>query len=405
MEQYAVRYPTVEYRRAQPGSKGLNKHYKAHRIQFFGHKGILKTTFQTIHRNPSVGLYTDQRGIPSFAYKIPDGKIYKTAPQMDKIPRGGNVPRVVGTLGDVFQDVVDQGTPGAASVLRNGGGPNTPTSTVAPPSTSTAEIQGSQALGSNLSLVGSSTDVYQAPSEFDDDIKEQREIAEKLTHAMIRIKEEEVFGSPSVIITNPADEKTSRLPGVHQETIDYADGDAQPGYVENKRTFAKSKEEKERESKMAQKRKMSNAQNAVMAKQLKMVQKRKMSNAMSIDTSPKFDAMSIDTSPKSDAMSIDKNNFNPLQNFPSTETEGAQTNKTITQEMYDLDKRMDQNNFNPLQNADRIVPSTETFITFPGPPRLQYIFNYGPVSRRKTPNGKYQRIEIPVAKKRPRKNR
>ena len=104
MEQYA-RYPTVEYRRAQPGSKGLNKHYKAHRIQFFGHKGILKTTFQTIHRNASVGQYTDQRGIPSFAYKIPNGKIYKAAPQMDKLPRGGNVPRVVGTGGDEFNDV------------------------------------------------------------------------------------------------------------------------------------------------------------------------------------------------------------------------------------------------------------------------------------------------------------
>jgi hypothetical protein len=118
MEQYAVRYPTVEYRRAQPGSKGLNKHYKAHRIQFFGHKGILKTSFQTIHRNASVGQYTDQRGIPSFAYKIPNGKMYKAAPQMDKLPRGGNVPRVVGTVGDEFNDVT--GTMYGAITMSNG---------------------------------------------------------------------------------------------------------------------------------------------------------------------------------------------------------------------------------------------------------------------------------------------
>jgi len=308
MEQFPIRYPQTEHRRYTPGSKGLNKHYKAHRVQFFGQKGIIKTEFRTIHRNPSVGLYTDQRGIPSFAYKIPNGKIYKTAPQMDKLPRGGNVPRVVGTLGDVFQDVVDQGTPGAISGLRNGGGPNTPPSTMTPPSTSTDAIQGSQALGSNLSLVGSSTDVYQTAPE---------SLVESRTNVYRAPSESDhdMNYSPAVIITNPADEKTSRLPGVHQETIDYADGDAQPGYVEHKRTFAKSKEEL---------RKMSNAENAV--------------------TSSKSDAMSIDNiSPKSDSMSIDKNEFNPLQ------------------------------------NADRIVPSTETFITFPGPPR----FAYGPAVRRR----------------------
>jgi hypothetical protein len=111
MEVIAVRYPTIEHRTYRPGSKGLNKHYKAHREQYYGHKGILQTSFKS-HHNPSVGQYTDQRGLPTFAYKIPNGKIYKTAPQMDKIPRGGNVPRVVGSLGEEFQNIKQLG-PGA----------------------------------------------------------------------------------------------------------------------------------------------------------------------------------------------------------------------------------------------------------------------------------------------------
>lgn len=101
MEYTAVRYPTKEYRQYRPGSKGLNVHYRAFREQFYGNKAIIKHSFRTIHRNPSVGQYTDQRGIPTFAYKIPNGKMYKTAPLMDRIPRGGSVPRIVGTLGDV----------------------------------------------------------------------------------------------------------------------------------------------------------------------------------------------------------------------------------------------------------------------------------------------------------------
>jgi len=160
MEQYAVRYPTVEYRRAQPGSKGLNKHYKAHRIQFFGHKGILKTTFQTIHRNPSVGLYTDQRGIPSFAYKIPNGKMYKTAPQMDKIPRGGNVPRIVGTVGDEFNDVTN--VPIASTVQ--------PTSQPAQASNATEQLQVLQnnelaqdAVSANQALREQAQEAYPSP--------------------------------------------------------------------------------------------------------------------------------------------------------------------------------------------------------------------------------------------------
>ena len=101
MEYTAVRYPTKEYRQYRPGSKGLNVHYKAFREQFYGNKAITKRSFRTIHRNPSVGQYTDQRGIPTYAYKIPNGKMYKTTPLMDRIPRGGSVPRVVGSLGDV----------------------------------------------------------------------------------------------------------------------------------------------------------------------------------------------------------------------------------------------------------------------------------------------------------------
>lgn len=101
MEYTAVRYPTKEYRQYRPGSKGLNVHYRAFREQFYGNKAIIKHSFRDIHRNPSVGQYTDQRGIPTYAYKIPNGKMYKTAPLMDRIPRGGSVPRVVGSLGDV----------------------------------------------------------------------------------------------------------------------------------------------------------------------------------------------------------------------------------------------------------------------------------------------------------------
>jgi hypothetical protein len=124
MEYTAVRYPTKEYRQYRPGSKGLNVHYKAFREQFYGNKAIIKRSFRTIHRNPSVGLYTDQRGIPSFAYKIPNGKLYKTAPLMDRIPRGGNVPRVVGTLGDVqgpefFQEGSYQSPPDPGSSLNS----------------------------------------------------------------------------------------------------------------------------------------------------------------------------------------------------------------------------------------------------------------------------------------------
>jgi hypothetical protein len=111
MEYTAVRYPTKEYRQYRPGSKGLNVHYKAFREQFYGNKAIIKRSFRDVNRNPSVGQYTDQRGIPTFAYKIPNGKMYKTAPLMARIPRGGSVPRVVGSLGDVQgQEFFTEGT-------------------------------------------------------------------------------------------------------------------------------------------------------------------------------------------------------------------------------------------------------------------------------------------------------
>lgn len=111
MEYTAVRYPTKEYRQYRPGSKGLNVHYRAFREQFYGNKAIIKHSFRDVNRNPSVGQYTDQRGIPTYAYKIPNGKMYKTAPLMARIPRGGSVPRVVGSLGDVQgQEFFTEGT-------------------------------------------------------------------------------------------------------------------------------------------------------------------------------------------------------------------------------------------------------------------------------------------------------
>jgi hypothetical protein len=395
MEQFPIRYPQTEHRRYTPGSKGLNKHYKAHRVQFFGQKGIIKTEFRTIHRNPSVGMYTDQRGIPSFAYKIPDGKMYKTAPQMDKLPRGGNVPRVVGTLGDVFQDVVDQGTPGAASILRNGDNANTPTNLPVAPSTSTAEIQGSQALGSNLSLVGSGTDVYQTAPE---------SLVENSTNVYRAPSESDhdMDYSPSIIITNPADEKTSRLPGVHQETIDYADGDAQPGYRKEETTGTQTAKTIDQEMKDLDRRM---DQQKTMGKRIP----KRIFNEETTGTQTKKTIVQkmkdLDKRMDHERRMYKKPKSNAEKAIMTT---GSQTNKTKTQEMNDLDKRMDQNNFNPLQNADRIVPSTETFITFPGPPRLQYMFQYGPASRKKITGDyslKYQRVEIPAAKKQSRKNR
>jgi hypothetical protein len=398
MEQFPIRYPQTEHRRYTPGSKGLNKHYKAHREQFFGQKGIIKTEFRTIHRNPSVGLYTDQRGIPTFAYKIPDGKMYKTAPQMDKIPRGGNVPRVVGSLGDVFQDVTDQGTPGPPSVLRNGGGPvftnniqapfNQPPNikgtrsindipmAVQPTEPTPNPIQGSQAVGASLQLAGSgsSMNVYQSTNnmnmdqpmsgssmnldqpvpEFDDDMKEQTEIGAKLQDALMKEKEKEVFTSPSIIIMNPTDERTSRLPGVHQETIPYADGDAQAGYVRSDETRGtqtdktKSQEMNDLDRRMDREKRV-----------YKRVEKSAMSNAgMALMVKRHRGSTSMDTA----------------QGVMSTQ-----------------DLVLHQNNFNPLQNADRIVPGTETFITYPGPPRLQYPQFAGETGMTITETGKRQK--------------
>jgi len=142
MEKAVVTYPEKRKRTYIPGSKGMNKQYRATRIAATKNQGIEAVRVKRIDKNVTVGQAVDQRGVPSFAYKIPNGKMYKTAPRADKIPRGGSVPRVVGELGDQYQDVVgyqyggntvipkysDNGQPvagGAAAVAQNSTG--TPT--------------------------------------------------------------------------------------------------------------------------------------------------------------------------------------------------------------------------------------------------------------------------------------
>jgi len=106
MEKAVVTYPEKRKRTYIPGSKGMNKQYRATRIAATKNQGIEAVRVKRIDKNVTVGQAVDQRGVPSFAYKIPNGKMYKTAPRADKIPRGGSVPRVVGELGDQYQDVV-----------------------------------------------------------------------------------------------------------------------------------------------------------------------------------------------------------------------------------------------------------------------------------------------------------
>ena len=142
MEKAVVTYPEKRKRTYIPGSKGMNKQYRATRIAATKNQGIEAVRVKRIDKNVTVGQAVDQRGVPSFAYKIPNGKMYKTAPRADKIPRGGSVPRVVGELGDQYQDIVgyqyggntvipnynDNGQPvagGAAAVAQNSTG--TPT--------------------------------------------------------------------------------------------------------------------------------------------------------------------------------------------------------------------------------------------------------------------------------------
>jgi len=106
MEKAVVTYPEKRKRTYIPGSKGMNKQYRATRIAATKNQGIEAVRVKRIDKNVTVGQAVDQRGVPSFAYKIPNGKMYKTAPRADKIPRGGSVPRVVGELGDQYQDIV-----------------------------------------------------------------------------------------------------------------------------------------------------------------------------------------------------------------------------------------------------------------------------------------------------------
>ena len=251
MEQFPIRYPQTERRRYTPGGKGLNKHYKAHRVQFFGQKGIIKTEFRVIHRNPSVGLYTDQRGIPSFAYKIPNGKMYKTAPQMDRIPRGGNVPRVVGTLGDVFQDILDEGIPGAASILRNkpqgfGGIIDKPVNPTVTTTTSTGAPAANPSVGSQLKLTGmTATDVYQTDSQ----VKKEEEFIDSTDNEFNKPQgkssrrssgssvysdallpgQVEANSQSKKEAKNPVEDHLNRLGEIYTA---YPDGDAQVGYTQ-----------------------------------------------------------------------------------------------------------------------------------------------------------------------------
>jgi len=116
MEDVYVRYPTVEYRTYRPGSKGLNIHYKGYREAPFGMKGKLRTSIKDYHRTVAVSGYVDQRGVNTFAYKIPDAKQHRAAPFMDRLPRGGLVPRIVGSIGDVENSFVDP-NPAIAAAL------------------------------------------------------------------------------------------------------------------------------------------------------------------------------------------------------------------------------------------------------------------------------------------------
>ena len=101
------RYPSKGFTRYLPGSKGLNSHYKGFREGPYGIVG-----YQTIRiREPteeSVSEYVDQKGVSTFAYKIPSLKTWKTAAYMDRIPRGGIVPRIIGEQGDTDGGILSE---------------------------------------------------------------------------------------------------------------------------------------------------------------------------------------------------------------------------------------------------------------------------------------------------------
>ena len=94
------RYPSAGIYKYNPGSKGLNVHYKLFREGPYGITGKRNLGYKILHKQASVGQFVDQHGASTFAYKIPSLKTWKTAPFMDRLPRGGEVPRIVGELGD-----------------------------------------------------------------------------------------------------------------------------------------------------------------------------------------------------------------------------------------------------------------------------------------------------------------
>lgn len=97
MEQITLRYPSKAKQSYYPGSKGWNNHYQSYRHEAFGESGVEKTTYKTPLEKTKYSGYVKASGLPTFAYKIPDGKIWKSAPYADRIPRGGSVPRIIGT--------------------------------------------------------------------------------------------------------------------------------------------------------------------------------------------------------------------------------------------------------------------------------------------------------------------
>lgn len=100
MDETWHRYPASNFLKYTPGSKGLNKHFQMYREGPYGlvAKGVTRDT--QLHKDRAVSQYVDQRGVPTFAYKIPSLTTWKTAPYMARLPRGGTVPRIVGELGD-----------------------------------------------------------------------------------------------------------------------------------------------------------------------------------------------------------------------------------------------------------------------------------------------------------------
>lgn len=97
MEQITLRFPSQGKQSYYPGSKGWNNHYQTYRHEAFGESGVEKTNYQVPMEKTKYSGYVKASGLPTFAYKIPDGKIWKSAPYSVRLPRGGSVPRIIGT--------------------------------------------------------------------------------------------------------------------------------------------------------------------------------------------------------------------------------------------------------------------------------------------------------------------